>query len=82
MGKKKKSKKHINNNIERWTEEQYEEYLKGLYGMEFIAGFTESGVPYGLFEGDLENEKTKLWHEGATYIYESFKDEKQNNNIN
>jgi len=54
MGKKKKSKKHINNNIERWTEEQYEEYLKGLYGMEFIAGFTESGVPYGLFEGDLE----------------------------
>ena len=31
---------------------------------------------------DLENEETKLWHEGATYIYESFKDEKQNNNIN
>ena len=31
---------------------------------------------------DLEKEETKLWHEGATYIYESFKDEKQNNNIN
>jgi hypothetical protein len=31
---------------------------------------------------DLEKEETKLWHEGATYIYESFKDEKQNNNTN
>ncbi|WP_297423974.1 hypothetical protein [Clostridium sp.] len=26
---------------------------------------------------DLEREETKLWHEGATYIYESFKEEKQ-----
>lgn len=25
---------------------------------------------------DLEREETKLWHEGATYIYESFKEEK------
>lgn len=24
---------------------------------------------------DLEKEETKLWHEGATYIYESFKEE-------
>jgi hypothetical protein len=54
MGKKKKSKKHTNNKIERWTEEEYEEYLKELYGMEFIAGFTEGGVPYGLFEEDSE----------------------------
>ena len=29
---------------------------------------------------DLEKEETKLWHEGATYIYESFKAEKQNIN--
>ncbi|HEX9025721.1 MAG TPA: hypothetical protein VF839_04605 [Clostridium sp.] len=29
---------------------------------------------------DLEKEETKLWHEGATYIYESFKQEKQNIN--
>jgi hypothetical protein len=50
MGKKKIYKKDIKNNVERWTEEQYEEYLKGLYGMEFIAGFTENGVPYGIFE--------------------------------
>jgi hypothetical protein len=54
MSKKKKSKKHTNNDVEIWTEEQYEEYLKELYGMEFIAGFTEGGVPYGLFEEDLE----------------------------
>jgi hypothetical protein len=29
---------------------------------------------------DLEKEETKLWHEGATYIYESFKQEKQSIN--
>ena len=57
MRKKKKSKKHTNNKVERWTEEQSEEYLKGIYGMEFIAGFTESGVPYGIFEEDLEIDK-------------------------
>ena len=54
MGKKKKSKKHTNNKIEIWTEEQAEEYLKGIYGVKFIAGFTEGGVPYGIFEEDLE----------------------------
>ena len=26
---------------------------------------------------ELEKEETKLWHEGATYIYESYKAEKQ-----
>jgi len=31
---------------------------------------------------DLEKEETKLWHEGATYIYESFKEEKQDTKIN
>lgn len=30
---------------------------------------------------DLEKEETKLWHEGATYIYESFKEEKQNQKL-
>ena len=29
---------------------------------------------------ELEKEETKLWHEGATYIYESFKEERQNMN--
>jgi hypothetical protein len=54
MNKKKKSKKHKNNNVEVWTEDQYEEYIKEIYGMEFIAGFTESGIPYGLFNKDIE----------------------------
>ena len=54
MGKKRKYKKQRNNKIERWTEEQAEEYLKEIYGMEFIAGFTENGVPYGTFQEDLE----------------------------
>lgn len=55
MGKNKKSKKSNFNDAEVWTEEQYEEYLKGIYGMDFIAGFTENGVPYGTFID--ENEK-------------------------
>ena len=55
MRKKRKSKKYFDNNsIEIWTEEQYEEYLKGIYGIEFIAGFTENVIPYGLFKEDLE----------------------------
>ncbi len=49
MSKNNKSKKNKFNNAEIWTEEQYEEYLKDIYGMDFIAGFTENGVPYGTF---------------------------------
>lgn len=36
------------------TEEQYEDYLAELYGMEYIAGFTEGGMPYIVFSEDLE----------------------------
>ena len=57
MGKKEKSKIAKSNNPEIWTEEQYEEYMKELYGMEFIAGFTENGVPYGTFIDDDEDEE-------------------------
>lgn len=58
MGKNRRSKKGKCNDAEVWTEEQYEEYMKGLYGMDFIAGFTENGVPYGTFldEGDENDE--------------------------
>lgn len=59
MGKKKKSKKHTNNNVEIWTEEEYEEYLQYIYGMEFIAGFTENGVPFGVFKEDIEIQKSQ-----------------------
>ena len=51
MAKRKKAKKTVVN-VEVWTEEQYEEYMKELYDMEFIAGFTEGGVPYGIFNDD------------------------------
>ena len=54
MSKKKKSKKVKSDNADVWTEDQYEEYLMGLYGMEFIAGFTEGGAPYGIFKDDFE----------------------------
>ena len=56
VSKKKKVKKQTDEKDEVWTEQQYEEYLKGLYGMEFIAGFTEGGVPYGLFD-----EEESIW---------------------
>ena len=54
MSKKKKYKRRTNDNLEVWSENQYEEYLKGIYGMEFIEGFTEGGVPYGLFYEEIE----------------------------
>lgn len=45
--RKKNATKSINKDY--LTREEYEEYLAGLYGMEFIAGYTEGGVPYGNF---------------------------------
>ncbi|MBZ9606312.1 hypothetical protein G9F73_000450 [Clostridium estertheticum] len=70
MSKKKKSKKSSNSNVEVWTDEQYQEYMKDLYDMEFIAGFTENGVPYGIFNNeDKENEKIDI-----TDIYSNIPD--------
>ena len=58
MSKKKKVKKCKCNNAEELTEEQYEEHMKELYGMEYIAGFTENGVPFGTFiVEDEENDE-------------------------
>lgn len=54
MSKSKNIKKTKNSKLEIWTEEQYEEYIAGLYGMEYIAGFTEGCMPYGAFKEDLE----------------------------
>ena len=51
MSKKKrnkKSKKHKSDDI--WTEEEYEKYIAGIYGLEHVAGFTDSGVPFGIPE--------------------------------
>jgi hypothetical protein len=53
MGKKgkskKKSRKETSGDAEIWTEEEYDEYMRGLYGMSFIAGYTSNGFPYGTF---------------------------------
>lgn len=59
----KKSKKSKFNNAEIWTEEQYDEYLKDIYGMDFIAGFTENGVPYGTFIEENNKDDELISHE-------------------
>ncbi len=64
--KNKKSKKSKNNNSEIWTEEHYEEYLKEIYGMDFIAGFTEDGVPYGTFV-DENNKDDDLFSQDISF---------------
>ena len=48
--KNKKNKKRKSDNI--WTEEEYEKYIAGIYGLEYIAGFTDSGVPFGISDED------------------------------
>lgn len=46
--KKKKRNKNKNSITEIWTETEYDEYMAELYGFEYIAGYTDSGVPYGI----------------------------------
>lgn len=48
MKKKNKRNKKNNSNSEVWTEEEYDEYMAGIYGFDYIAGYTDSGVPYGI----------------------------------
>lgn len=52
MAKKKRRNRKKNISSEVWTEEQYDEYMRGLYGLDYIAGYTDSGVPYGIAEED------------------------------
>ena len=57
MTKIKDRKNRAKPNMHVWTEEQYEEYMKGLHGIEYIVGYTDGDVPYGLSsreESDLE----------------------------
>jgi hypothetical protein len=56
MVKKKRMVPKNKKTTEVWTEEQYEEYMAGLYGLEYVAGFTEGGVPYGVSIDDNEQE--------------------------
>lgn len=48
MSSKMKKKRTYKNDNKIWTEEQYEQYMENLYGLDFIAGFTDGGVPYGI----------------------------------
>ena len=48
MNSKNKAKKTKKNDTEIWTEEQYDQCMKGHYGLNFIVGYTEGGVPYGI----------------------------------
>lgn len=54
MPRKKRPAPNIGSEL--WTEKQYEEYMANLYGMECIIGFTENGMPYGIFNDILEND--------------------------
>jgi len=54
MPRKKRTTPNIGS--EQWTEKQYEEYLANLYRMKCIIGFTENGMPYGIFDDVLEND--------------------------
>ena len=61
MSRKKIVKK---NDIEMWTEDHYEQYMQGIYGLEFIAGYTESGVPYGIPLVE-DNEEIRLYTDNS-----------------
>jgi len=57
--KKNKTKKIIRGDLEVWLDHQYDDYMKDQYGMEYVAGFTESGVPYGVISKE-ENDKSDV----------------------
>lgn len=69
MSKVKKIKKAKNSKVEKGTEEQYEEYLSGLYGMEYISGFTEGGIPYGVFKKDLDEHGGNDFNDSKEFDY-------------
>lgn len=57
MSRNRKSKKSKVKKDETRTEEEYEEYLTGLYGMDFIAGYTAGGIPYGSFMDEVDEKE-------------------------
>ncbi len=57
--KKSKKKKHTKNkksNPDIWTEEDYDTYMAVLYDLEYVAGYTPNGVPYGV---KIDNDDTE-----------------------
>lgn len=67
MSKNKKIKKKQSEDV--WTEEQYEEYIAALYGFEFIAGYTESGAPYGIPKEDIEDTDEQDKDDAELFLY-------------
>ncbi len=60
MHNNKKVKKILKMNKDVCNEEQFEQYMKELYGMDFIAGYTEGGMPYGIFSDEENSEINSL----------------------
>lgn len=60
MNNNKKVKKILKMNKDVCNEEQFEQYMKELYGMDFIAGYTEGGMPYGIFSDEENSEINSL----------------------
>ena len=55
----KKIRKLKSNHDELWTKSVYEEYTKELHNIEYMAGFTENVVPYGM---SIESENDNYNH--------------------
>ena len=53
---KKNSKKKINDK-KVMTEEEYDEYMAGLYGLDSVVGYTDDGVPFGVSDDEFEETK-------------------------
>lgn len=51
--KKKESKEYGEKEIR--TEEEYDEYMAGLYGLDSIAGYTDGGFPFGVSNDEIED---------------------------
>ena len=64
--KKKKRNRKKNSSTEIWTETEYDEYMAELYGFEYIAGYTDSGVPYGI----AKNQESFSEETEETYEYD------------
>lgn len=56
---KKKRGKNKDFSTEIRTEEEHDAYMTGIYGFEYLAGYTDSGLPYGIpIKQEEMNEQT------------------------
>lgn len=52
----KKKRRSKTSKKEGLAEDEYEEYLCSVYGFSFIAGYTDSGIPFGIAYDNLDFE--------------------------